>query len=173
MTFMVTAEASIASVGENLNVLGDIAGKLLTCSGLRDVLKCVLAIGNSMNQVTFSLPTSNSSHTTQGTWKGGAKAIKLASLTRLSQTKSVDGKSTVMDYLIQVLTTRSQNGDLGSIAALNLDEELRAIHQAKNISMTGSPSLSLSLSLSLSIYLSPSLSLSLCLYLSLTFHRDR
>jgi hypothetical protein len=73
----------------------------------------------------------------QGTWKGGAKAIKLASLTRLSQTKSVDGKSTVMDYLVQVLTTRSQNGDVGSTNALSLDEELKGIHQAKNISMTG------------------------------------
>jgi hypothetical protein len=56
MTFMVTAEASIGSVGENLTVLGDIAGKLLTCAGLREVLKCVLAIGNSMNQVASFLP---------------------------------------------------------------------------------------------------------------------
>jgi hypothetical protein len=42
-----------------------------------------------------------------------------------------------MDYLVQVLTTRSQNGDVGSTNALSLDEELKGIHQAKNISMTG------------------------------------
>ena len=82
----------------------------------------------------------------QGTWKGGAKAIKLASLTKLSQTKSVDGKSTVMDYLIQIMTTRAQNGDMGSANALSIDEELKVLHVAKNINLAGtlhfSPALS-------------------------------
>lgn len=67
MTFMVTAESTIQCVGENLSMIGDIAGrgndislfihligKILSCSGLRDVLKCVLAIGNSMNHVLYS-----------------------------------------------------------------------------------------------------------------------
>lgn len=50
-------------------------------------MKNVLAIGNAMND---------------GTWKGGAVGFKLSSLMRLSQTKSSDGSSTVLDYLVKV-----------------------------------------------------------------------
>jgi hypothetical protein len=90
--------------------------------------------------------------TSQGTWKGGARAIKLASLTRLSQTKSVDGKSTVMDYLIQVIAKRSENGDLSSANALDIDQELGGIHIAKNINMPGAfPLLSSSSALFLTV----------------------
>ncbi len=38
----------------------------------------------------------------QGSWKGSAMGFKLGSLIKLSQTKSTDGKSTLMDYLILV-----------------------------------------------------------------------
>lgn len=74
----------------------------------------------------------------KGTWKGGAKGFRLVSLARLSHTKSTDGKSTIMNYLVQLLHTRHEtNSDTGAFAALQLDEELGSIRLAKNISVPG------------------------------------
>jgi hypothetical protein len=56
--------------------------------GLREIMVSVLAIGNAMNQ---------------GSRKGSAMGFRLGSLVKLAQTKSTDGKSTVIDYLILVI----------------------------------------------------------------------
>jgi hypothetical protein len=54
-----------------------------------------------------------------------------------------------MDYLIQVIAKRSENGDLSSANALDIDQELGGIHIAKNINMPGTlPLLSSSSALS-------------------------
>ena len=66
---------------------GKIIDSAKNSEGLAEVRKSVLAIGNAMND---------------GTWKGGAVGFKLSSITRLSQTKSADGKSSVLDYLVKV-----------------------------------------------------------------------
>ena len=42
-----------------------------------------------------------------------------------------------MDYLIQVISSRSQNGDISSTTALAIDEELKPLHVAKNINILG------------------------------------
>lgn len=95
-----------------------------------------------MNKVDL-LPKSNNHFPltityAQGTWKGGAKGFRLVSLARLSHTKSTDGKSTIMNYLVQLLHTRQEvSGDKGALAALQLDDELASIHNAKNVSMAG------------------------------------
>lgn len=42
-----------------------------------------------------------------------------------------------MDYLVQVLNSRSLNGDVNSTSGLNIDDELKNIHIVKNISLNG------------------------------------
>jgi hypothetical protein len=74
----------------------------------------------------------------QGTWKGGAKGFRLVSLARLSHTKSTDGKSTIMNYLVHLFHTRHEaSGDAGALAALQLDEDLASVRLAKNVSVPG------------------------------------
>ena len=84
-------------------------------------MKTVLAIGNAMNG---------------GTWKGSAIGFRLNSLTKLQQTKSSDGKFTVLDYLIEMLQDRCDNGDLNSSLALNLCNDCEELSQCKQISLS-------------------------------------
>jgi hypothetical protein len=82
----------------------------------------VLAIGNAMNG---------------GTWKGSAVGFRLSSLPKLNQTKSADGKCTVLDYMTQVLYTRHQSGDKSSTIALGVTEDLiDAITSSKSIALS-------------------------------------
>ena len=60
-------------------------------SALKQVLKAVLAVGNAMNE---------------GTSKGGASGCTLDSLLRLSSTKARDKKSTLLDYVSEVMARR-------------------------------------------------------------------
>lgn len=50
-------------------------------------MQAILAVGNAMN----------------GNNAGSVVGFKLNSLTKLNQTKSADGKSTVLDYIVQVI----------------------------------------------------------------------
>lgn len=83
-------------------------------------MRNVLAIGNVMNG---------------GTYKGSASGFRLSSLSKLSQTKSSDGTTTVLDYLIQILNTRQTAGDKTSTIALDVDNELRDITKCKVLSI--------------------------------------
>ena len=93
-------------------------GVILLSHGLQEVFRNILAIGNIMNK---------------GTWKGDAFGFRLSSLSKLHQTKSSDGKSTVLDYLIQMLHTRVEGGDTSGLAALNIDCELSLLSRCKSI----------------------------------------
>jgi hypothetical protein len=95
---------------------------VLISPGLLEILRCVLAIGNAMNQ---------------GSWKGQAAGFRMSSLAKLHQTKSSDGTSTVLDYLVLMLYTRAEEGgDLAASAAFNIDVELRMLSKCKSISLT-------------------------------------
>lgn len=87
MIFMTSFSVSAAATSKDLQALVTFTQLVVACTSLREVMKCILAIGNSLNQ---------------GTYKGSARGFRLGSLLKLQQTKSTDGKSTVMDYLIQV-----------------------------------------------------------------------
>ena len=82
-SFLLNADISVGKI----KALIDFTELVVSSSALKEVMKCILAIGNSLNK---------------GTYKGGAKGFRLGSLLKLQQTKSTDGKNTVMDYLIQV-----------------------------------------------------------------------
>lgn len=42
-----------------------------------------------------------------------------------------------MDYLVQILNSRSINGDINSTSGLHIDDELKNVHIVKNISFNG------------------------------------
>ena len=67
---------------------------------LIQVLEMVLNIGNLMNA---------------GSVNGGVEAFKFESLPRLSQTKSADGKMTVLDYIVE---TFIEKGDMKALLLL-------------------------------------------------------
>ena len=43
-----------------------------------------------------------------GTLDGGVEAFKFESLSRLSQTKSADGKTTVLDYIVETFIEKGE-----------------------------------------------------------------
>ena len=87
MLFMTSYAQNSEATSKDLQSLVHFTELVVSSAALKEVMKCILAIGNSLNQ---------------GTYKGAAKGFRLGSLLKLHQTKSTDGKSTVMDYLIQV-----------------------------------------------------------------------
>jgi hypothetical protein len=64
---------------------------------LQDVLEMVLHVGNIMNE---------------GTRTGGASGFKFDSLLKLTQTKSSDGKMTVLDYMVIIFVAKEKRHTL-------------------------------------------------------------
>lgn len=119
--FIGTYKETTMLLHNNLNVLREAAGRVLLSEGLKIIMKSVLNIGNALNQ---------------GTWKGGATAFRIGSLTKLSQTKSSDGKCTLLDYLIELLHSKNNDdGEAASAIALRLDEELHSVICAKVLNL--------------------------------------
>jgi hypothetical protein len=81
-------EVEARSIGENLRLLTKVCNQVINSDRLQDLLVVVLQIGNIMNE---------------GTRTGGAAGFKMDSLLKLTQTKSADGKTTVLDYLVEDL----------------------------------------------------------------------
>ena len=81
-------EIEARSIGENLRLLTKVCNQVIHSDRLQDLLVVVLQIGNIMNE---------------GTRTGRAAGFKLDSLLKLTQTKSADGKTTVLDYLVEDL----------------------------------------------------------------------
>lgn len=121
MIFMNTVGASGSHLTQSLITLREVAGRILISEGLKEIMVSVLAIGNAMNQ---------------GNWKGSAVGFKLGSLIKLAQTKSTDGKNTLIDYLILVLHERAKGGSVVCEAALEIDEELSLVKKSKHLSMS-------------------------------------
>jgi hypothetical protein len=66
--------------------LEEVCGQIMNSAKLEQILLMVLNIGNLMNE---------------GSLDGGVEAFKFESLPKLSQTKSADGKTTVLDYIVE------------------------------------------------------------------------
>jgi Formin Homology 2 Domain/Subunit CCDC53 of WASH complex len=85
------------SIGENLRLLTLVCNQVMDSEKLQDLLGMVLRIGNIMNE---------------GTRTGGAAGFKFDSLLKLTQTKSSDGKTTVLDYLVTVFVAKNKRETL-------------------------------------------------------------
>jgi hypothetical protein len=106
---------------KRLNLLHDVSLRVLNSSGFKEIMKTILLIGNTLNT---------------GTYKGSATGFKLSGLQKLSQTKSIDGTTNVVDYLIQVLHSRESKGDSVAKVALEVDIELAKVAHASSFNLT-------------------------------------
>jgi hypothetical protein len=118
--FLTTLESSADFIQKRLSLLLDVSVRILNSAGLKEILKTILCIGNILNANTY---------------KGGAIGFKIAGLQKLSQTKSIDGKSNVIDYLIQALYSRQGKGDKDANLALLTDQELSPINDARSYNL--------------------------------------
>jgi hypothetical protein len=75
------------------NVLSNVCIQVLKSERLKRILESVLTIGNKLNE---------------GTRTGGVAGFKFESLLKLTQTKSSDGKMTVLDYLVRAFVKRNE-----------------------------------------------------------------
>lgn len=83
---MSTFDENVKEVRAGFKTLQKVCGQIMDSEKLIQVLEMVLNIGNLMNA---------------GTLDGGVEAFKFESLPKLSQTKSADGKTTILDYIVE------------------------------------------------------------------------
>ena len=83
----------VEEVREGFKTLQEVCNQVLNSEKLLKVLQMVLNIGNLLNE---------------GTLNGGVDAFKFESLSKLSQTKSADGKTTVLDYIVETFISKGE-----------------------------------------------------------------
>jgi hypothetical protein len=84
-------------LNKNFRLLTRVCNQVMNSAKLQHVLEMVLRVGNIMNE---------------GTRTGGASGFKFDSLLRLTQTKSSDGKTTVLDFLVTTFVAKGQRETL-------------------------------------------------------------
>ena len=97
MRFMEVFDSDVESLVSNFLILYEVCNQVMDSEKLKDVLSMVLRIGNIMNE---------------GTKSGGAAGFKFESLLRLTQTKSADGKTTVLDFLVNLFADKGKSATL-------------------------------------------------------------
>lgn len=107
---MFTSE--IKAVESNFHLLNEVCHQVMGSVKLQDLLGMVLRIGNVMNE---------------GTRTGGAAGFRFDSLLRLTQTKTSDGKITVLDYLVTVFVAKGQRD------TLDLESDFPECHTASRL----------------------------------------
>ena len=93
MQTMSTLNDNASGLGKNFVLLETVCSQIMNSEKLEEVLDMVLQIGNIMNE---------------GTRTGGAAGFKFDSLLKLTQTKSSDGKMTVLDYIVMIFVAKDK-----------------------------------------------------------------
>lgn len=93
MKTLSTFEEHLEEARAGFKTLQEVCEQVMNSEKLIQVLEMVLNIGNLMNA---------------GTLDGGVDAFKFESLPRLSQTKSADGKTTVLDYIVETFIEKGE-----------------------------------------------------------------
>ncbi len=93
MQAMATFEERVEEARAGQKTLQEVCSQVMNSEKLIQVLEMVLNIGNLMNA---------------GTLHGGVEAFKFESLSKLSETKSADGKTTVLDYIIETFIEKGE-----------------------------------------------------------------
>ena len=101
MRTMEMLQVEAREVGENLSLFTRVCNQVLDSEKLQDLLAMVLVIGNMLNE---------------GTRSGRAAGFKFDSLLKLTQTKSTDGTTTVLDYLVALYAGKGERETLNLIA---------------------------------------------------------
>lgn len=97
MQTMDTFKDTVVNLQQNFTILAQVCHQIMTSVKLQEVLEMVLHVGNIMNE---------------GTRTGGAAGFKFDSLLKLTQTKSADGKTTVLDYLVMIFVAKEKEETL-------------------------------------------------------------
>ncbi|KAL7525634.1 hypothetical protein ACHAXR_001087, partial [Thalassiosira sp. AJA248-18] len=97
MKIMATFEEQVEEARVSFKALQEVCAQVTKSEKLAQILHYVLNVGNIMNA---------------GTINRGVEAFKFESLLRLSQTKSADGKTMVLDYIVK---THIEEGQAGSL----------------------------------------------------------
>lgn len=93
MRTMSTFEEHIEEARAGFKTLQTVCAQVMNSEKLIQVLDMVLSVGNLMNE---------------GKLDGGVDAFKFESLPKLSQTKSADGKTTVLDYIVETFIEKGE-----------------------------------------------------------------
>ena len=102
METMEMMNQTVVALKMGYEILRRVCEEVIKSEKLQLVLEAVLTIGNIMNE---------------GTSTGGAAGFKFDSLLKLTQTKSIDGKMTVLDYIVSSFISR------GERSVLNLSDD--------------------------------------------------
>ena len=114
MRAMSTFDENVKEARAGFTALQVVCGQIMDSEKLIQVLEMVLNIGNLMNA---------------GTLDGGVEAFKFESLPKLSQTKSADGKTTILDYIVESFIEK------GDRETLLLMSEFPTIHDSCRLSI--------------------------------------
>jgi hypothetical protein len=98
---MHTFEDNVEETREGFKRIQEVCSQVLNSEKLIGILEMVLNIGNLMNE---------------GTLNGGVEAFKFESLSKLSQTKSADGKMTVLDYIVETFIEKGERDALNLLS---------------------------------------------------------
>jgi len=106
---------NVEEMTSKFNILTETCNDVIKSEKLQLVLESVLTIGNIMNE---------------GTSSGGAVGIKFESLLKLTQTKSKNGKMSVLDYIVMMFIEKNDRD------ALNLSVDFPQCSTASRILIT-------------------------------------
>jgi len=110
-----TLPPSVKELTGRFRTITTVCRQCMGSERLQQLLETVLSIGNIMNE---------------GTMKGGASGFKMDSLLKLTQTKSVDGRMTVIDYIVMTFAAKNQR------EVLDLASEFPEVQPASKMLMS-------------------------------------
>ncbi|XP_058761628.1 formin-like protein 20 [Vicia villosa] len=90
--FKIQFQAQVTEFRKSLNTVNSACEEVRRSTKLKDIMKKILFLGNTLNQ---------------GTARGAAVGFKLDSLSKLTDTRASNNKMTLMHYLCKVLAERS------------------------------------------------------------------
>ena len=116
--FKLTFTGRAKELAKSIQYFTDVCKKVKTSKKLMSVLQSVLKIGNIMNK---------------GTHAGGACGFKLDSLMKLTQTKSHDKKTSILDFLIQ---SALESDDPSKRALVDFPNDLDGLEHALKMNIS-------------------------------------
>ncbi|KAJ0235300.1 Formin-like protein [Hirschfeldia incana] len=112
-SFKIQFRTQIIEFKKSLNAVNSACEEVRTSPKLKEIMKKILYLGNTLNQ---------------GTARGAAVGFKLDSLSKLSDTRAATSKMTLMHYLCKVLA--SKGSDL-----LDFPKDLESLESASKIQL--------------------------------------
>uniref|UniRef100_A0A1D1ZC80 Formin-like protein n=2 Tax=Anthurium amnicola TaxID=1678845 RepID=A0A1D1ZC80_9ARAE len=112
-SFKIQFGSQITDFRKSLNVINCAYEEIRNSIKLKEIMKKILLLGNTLNQ---------------GTARGSAVGFRLDSLLKLTDTRATNNKMTLMHYLCKVLASRSPN-------LLDFHEDLISLEDASKIQL--------------------------------------